>query len=127
MLSQAAEHIPTIVGAALLATSGVAVYSTYKLLTIDRDRRAKENVYETAKLVNEYLVFHYGAPREVLRYDYGPTDGLDFARRVADECLEVYRCKVNKVFIILFKNVFNYYKYKCFNSKHKNTIIGPTK
>ncbi|XP_033630196.1 uncharacterized protein LOC117292297 [Asterias rubens] len=96
MLCQAKEHLPTLVGAALLATSGVAVYSTYKLLTTG-DRRAKETVYyETAKLVNEYLVFHYGAPGEVLRYDYGPTEALDFPRRVAEECLEVYRNRVNK-------------------------------
>ncbi|XP_038074631.1 uncharacterized protein LOC119742594 [Patiria miniata] len=96
MLSQATEYLPTIAATALLATSGVAVYSTYKLLTIDRERKAKDNVYETAKLVNEYLVFHYGTPSEVLRYDFGPTSSLDFARRVADECLEVYRGQVNK-------------------------------
>ncbi|XP_041467987.1 uncharacterized protein LOC121418274 [Lytechinus variegatus] len=75
------------VGAALLATSSIAAYSTYKLLSHDDSRLEVENKYETEKLVNEYLVFHYGAPEEVLRYSFGPRDALDFPRRVADEAL----------------------------------------
>lgn len=76
------------VGAALLATSSIAAYSTYKLLRYDESRSDVENKYETEKLVNEYLVFHYGAPEEVLRYSFGPRDALDFPRRVADEALQ---------------------------------------
>ncbi len=81
------------VGAALLATSSVAAYSTYKLMTQCRSAKPAEqdNVYETAKLINEYLVFHYGAPKEVLRYDFGPKESLDFPRRVADECLKAVK------------------------------------
>ena len=86
-----------IVGAALLATSSIAAYSTYKLLTNDQRRENEENKYETEKLVNEYLVFHYGAPEEVLRYSFGPRDSLDFPRRVAEEALRAVQTN-EKVF-----------------------------
>jgi hypothetical protein len=38
-------------------------------------------VYETSKAVAEYLMFHFGAPRDILPYDNGPTNALDFAGR----------------------------------------------
>ncbi|XP_072031067.1 uncharacterized protein [Amphiura filiformis] len=79
------------VGAALLATSSVAAYSTYKLMTQTRSKPEQDNLYETAKVINQYLVFHYGAPEEVLRYDFGPKESLDFPRRVAEECLNAVR------------------------------------
>ncbi|XP_013396303.1 uncharacterized protein LOC106163301 [Lingula anatina] len=78
----------------LAITSSVAVYSTYKLISERRQRKktvASENVYETQKLLNEYLVFHFGAPNEVLRYDFGPKDSLDFPKRCADLCLSHYK------------------------------------
>ncbi|XP_071485595.1 uncharacterized protein [Diadema antillarum] len=80
-----------IVGAALLATSSVAAYSTYRLLTNEQRRKKNDNKYETEQLVNEYLVFHYGAPEEVLAYSFGPRDALDFPRRVAEEALQALR------------------------------------
>ena len=58
--------------------------------------QGQDNVYETAKLVNEYLVFHYGAPEEILRYEFGPKDAIDFPRRVAEECLNAVKA-VDKV------------------------------
>ncbi|XP_071079190.1 uncharacterized protein [Haliotis cracherodii] len=69
---------------------GVAAYSTYRLYA---ERRGKEsdNVYESRKLLNEYLVFHFGTPQEVLKYDFGPKDSLDFPRRCAELCLKHYR------------------------------------
>ena len=66
-------------------TSGVAIYSTLKLLS-ERRKHQQQNVYESQKLLNEYLVFHYGSPREVLRYDFGPTDSVDFPKRCAELC-----------------------------------------
>lgn len=41
------------------------------------------NVYETDKLLAEYLLFHYGAPSEILPWDFGPRDALDYPVRVA--------------------------------------------
>eukprot|EP00756_Hemistasia_phaeocysticola_P021302 Hpha_TRINITY_DN15766_c4_g16::TRINITY_DN15766_c4_g16_i1::g.36376::m.36376 len=44
-------------------------------------------VYETARAVDEYLQFHY-AGRDQFPYGFGPTDGLDFAQRLAAECIK---------------------------------------
>ncbi len=71
-------------------TGGVAVYSTWKLMRLQR-RRQEENVYETQKSLNEYLLFHYGKPDEVLLQNGGPTNGFDFPKRCADLCLSHYQ------------------------------------
>lgn len=76
-----------IVMGSLVCTTGVAIFSTYKWLR-ERRRRNKSSVYESQKLLNEYLVFHYGAKEEVLKYDFGPKDSLDFPKRCADMCLK---------------------------------------
>ncbi len=47
------------------------------------------NPYETEKLLNEYLLFHYGADEEVLPWPGGPLDALDYPQRCVAECLEV--------------------------------------
>lgn len=39
------------------------------------------NPYETQKLVDEYLLFHYATAAELLPWTGGPTDALDFAVR----------------------------------------------
>jgi hypothetical protein len=39
------------------------------------------NVYETQKAVSEYLMFHFGAPRDILPFEEGPSNALDFAAR----------------------------------------------
>lgn len=49
------------------------------------------NFYETDKAVSEYLLFHYGAPEEVLPYDFGPTAALNYPVRCVTECLNVSR------------------------------------
>lgn len=41
------------------------------------------NVYETSTAVSEYLMFHYGDPKEVLPYECGPSNALQFAQRYA--------------------------------------------
>ncbi len=46
------------------------------------------NLYETEKLLSEYLLFHYGSAAEVLPYPFGPRDALDFAVRVVAETLD---------------------------------------
>ncbi len=45
------------------------------------------NIYETDRLLAEYLLFHYGDPAEILPFDFGPRDALDFAVRSVSECL----------------------------------------
>jgi hypothetical protein len=39
------------------------------------------NVYETNKAVAEYLMFHFGAQKDILPYENGPKEALDFAVR----------------------------------------------
>jgi putative 4-mercaptohistidine N1-methyltranferase len=48
---------------------------------------APANPYETDKLVNEYLLFHYGTAQEVLPYAWGPADALDYPVRCVSECV----------------------------------------
>ena len=45
--------------------------------------------YESAGVLNEYLLFHYGSEEEILPYPFGPRDALDFAVRTVEECLDV--------------------------------------
>jgi putative 4-mercaptohistidine N1-methyltranferase len=45
------------------------------------------NPYETDKLLNEYLLFHYGSAAEVLPYPWGPADALNYPVRCVEECV----------------------------------------
>ncbi|MCB1208271.1 MAG: methyltransferase domain-containing protein [Verrucomicrobiales bacterium] len=49
------------------------------------------NIYETRRLLDEYLLFHYGTAAEVLPWTKGPTDALDFARRTVSELIDAER------------------------------------
>jgi putative 4-mercaptohistidine N1-methyltranferase len=46
------------------------------------------NIYETERLLHEYLLFHYGAPDEVLPWAFGPREALGFAQRSVTELLD---------------------------------------
>ena len=39
------------------------------------------NLYESRRLLDEYLLFHYGSPEEVLPWDFGPAEALGFPVR----------------------------------------------
>ena len=54
-----------------------------------------EGVYETAKALSEYLLFHYGKPEEVLPWDFGPSDALDYPARCVSECVAADRLAAN--------------------------------
>lgn len=43
------------------------------------------NIYETRRLLDEYLLFHYGAPQEVLPWENGPREALGFAVRTVTD------------------------------------------
>ena len=47
------------------------------------------NPYETDQLLNEYLLFHYGSPKQILPYDFGPQQALDFPARCVREGFEL--------------------------------------
>lgn len=42
-----------------------------------------DNIYETQRLVDEYLLFHYGTPEDILGWAGGPVDATGFPERVA--------------------------------------------
>lgn len=42
------------------------------------------NIYETDKLLAEYLLFHFAKPEEILPWEFGPREALDYPVRVAD-------------------------------------------
>ncbi len=50
-----------------------------------------ENLYETERLVSEYLLFHYGTAAEVLPWEFGPKAALDYAVRAVTETVEPER------------------------------------
>ena len=47
------------------------------------------NIYETDKLLSEYLLFHYGEPAEILPYGFGPLEALGYPVRCVTECVDV--------------------------------------
>lgn len=49
------------------------------------------NLYETRRLLDEYLLFHYGADDEVLAWPAGPRDALGFPRRTVSELIDCAR------------------------------------
>jgi putative 4-mercaptohistidine N1-methyltranferase len=53
--------------------------------------RTPMNPYETEKLVQEYLLFHYGRAEDVMPWSCGPRDGLDYPVRCVTECVDVTR------------------------------------
>ncbi len=51
------------------------------------------NPYESLKLVEEYLLFHYGTAEEILPYPDGPVGALGFAVRSVTEMLDVEKTR----------------------------------
>jgi putative 4-mercaptohistidine N1-methyltranferase len=47
------------------------------------------NPYETRRLLDEYLLFHYGTEEQVLPWAFGPREALNFAVRSVSDLLDV--------------------------------------
>jgi len=45
-------------------------------------------LYESERYLNEYLLFHYGEPSDVIPWDFGPRDAAGFAARCVSDCIE---------------------------------------
>ena len=45
------------------------------------------NIYESDKLLAEYLLFHYASAEEILPYEFGPRDALEYPARCVSECV----------------------------------------
>jgi putative 4-mercaptohistidine N1-methyltranferase len=76
-----------IAATTLAATFSLTAYSWYKYWSLKRKLK-KTEVYETVTYLNEYLVFHYGLPDEVMPWKFGPKSDVDFPRRCAELCLK---------------------------------------
>lgn len=52
-------------------------------------RRTKkdENAYETERMVNQYMAFHYAPADEYFVFDIGPKEDVDFPKRCAELCI----------------------------------------
>jgi putative 4-mercaptohistidine N1-methyltranferase len=85
-----------VFGTSLAVTSGIALYSTLKYLSLAKQKK-DDDVYETKKYLNDYLIFHYGQPNEILKWPQGPKDSLDFPKRCADLCLKHFSGSVDGV------------------------------
>ena len=46
------------------------------------------NPYDSQELLDQYLLFHYGSPEEILPYPSGPVSALDFPRRSVVENID---------------------------------------
>jgi putative 4-mercaptohistidine N1-methyltranferase len=44
-----------------------------------------ESLYESPRLLDEYLLFHYGRASDVLPWEFGPAEALDFPVRTVTE------------------------------------------
>src|SRR5438067_8864165 len=47
------------------------------------------SIYESERLLNEYLLFHYGSLPDTLPWAFGPRDSVGFPARCVRECLDV--------------------------------------
>ncbi|GFR70378.1 type 11 methyltransferase [Elysia marginata] len=74
------------------ASLGLSAYAVYWLRRSNSDT-AVPGVYESKKLLNEYLAFHFGKPEELIPYSFGPKDALDFPKRCAELCLKHFKSK----------------------------------
>ena len=46
------------------------------------------NIYESRRLLDEYLLFHYGSAEEVMPWAFGPREALGFAARTVHELID---------------------------------------
>lgn len=53
--------------------------------------RSADNIYETRRLLDEYLLFHYGSEAEVLPWKNGPREALNFPVRTVTELIDLPR------------------------------------
>ena len=48
----------------------------------------ENNPYESAQLLGEYLLFHYGKKEEVLPWPNGPVEALGFTKRTVESLID---------------------------------------
>ncbi|XP_078065302.1 uncharacterized protein LOC144491399 [Mustelus asterias] len=82
---------PILVSSAILLATGYTFYQFWRRLVSSRRKtESKENVYETEKALNEYLLFHFGSPQELSLYITDPVSLHNFPQRCAQECIKYF-------------------------------------
>ncbi|KAH9509096.1 hypothetical protein Btru_049012 [Bulinus truncatus] len=91
-LIDSTQKLNTIISVAVAA--GVTGYVFYRFRKFSTQDKPVTDVYESDKLLSEYLVFHYGTPDQLIPYPFGPKEDLDFPKRCAELCLKHYHQQV---------------------------------
>ncbi|XP_060690286.1 uncharacterized protein LOC132821619 [Hemiscyllium ocellatum] len=82
---------PVLLGSALLLAGGYTFYSLCRhLMASQRGSGTRENVYETQRALNEYLLFHFGSSQELSLYINDPVALQNFPQRCAQECIKYF-------------------------------------
>ncbi|XP_068682598.1 uncharacterized protein [Montipora capricornis] len=77
----------TVIVVSASAVSSLALtFLAYRYYSKVREER--KNVYESEKLLGQYLALHYGKSYEQFTYGLGPKESLDFPVRCALECIK---------------------------------------
>lgn len=84
------------------ATASLAVFSSFKWWQVQKTLKSRDHVYETAHYLNEYLLFHYSRPEEILPWKFGPVSALEFPKRCAELCIKYF---TEKVTLLSFENM----------------------
>lgn len=74
-------------------------------------------IYESEKILAEYLLFHYGSPEEVLGWPEGPVSALDFTSRTVSHFGEGAVERSLDVGCAVGRSTFEM-------SRHSNEVIG---
>ncbi|CAD5123895.1 DgyrCDS12202 [Dimorphilus gyrociliatus] len=82
--------------AAVAASVGTFSLTSYYYKQKEKQREQRNNQYESRKLLNEYLLFHYGSVKELILAPNGPTNGHDFPRKCADICGNFFQSQLEK-------------------------------
>jgi len=56
-----------------------------------RGLTSSPNLYEGRPYLNEYLLFHYGKPKDICPFPFALKGALNFHRRIIQECLQPLR------------------------------------
>ncbi len=55
------------------------------------EKSKSNNPYESDQLLRDYLVLHFGAPKDQMPYDFGPTNATQFPQRCAQLVIDAAR------------------------------------
>jgi putative 4-mercaptohistidine N1-methyltranferase len=62
--------------------------STQNINVVRSTSSSGSGVYESKRAVYEYLLTHYGHPKDQMPYSFGPIDALNFPARSAQYCIK---------------------------------------